>query len=33
MAIEVKGGSRLNDKDMSGLRAFLKATPACKAAI
>jgi len=33
MAIEVKGGSRLNDKDILGLRAFLKATPVCKAAI
>lgn len=33
MSIEVKGGSHLNDKDISGLRAFLKATPACKAAI
>ena len=31
--MEEKKRSRVNDKDISGLRAFLKAAPECKAAI
>lgn len=33
LAIEVKSASRWADKDLSGLRAFLAATPRCRAAI
>lgn len=33
MAVEVKAGSRWENKDLSGLRAFLKTTPHCRAAI
>lgn len=33
LAIEVKAASRWNDRDLSGLRAFLSATPRCRAAI
>jgi uncharacterized protein len=33
MAFEIKSGSRWQDKDLAGLRAFLNATPNCKAAI
>ena len=33
LAIEVKSASRWADKDLSGLRAFLGATPRCRAAI
>jgi predicted AAA+ superfamily ATPase len=33
IAIEVKNGSRWEDKDLSGLRAFLTTTPSCVAAI
>jgi len=33
IAIEVKNGSRWEDKDLSGLRAFLTSTPSCLAGI
>jgi predicted AAA+ superfamily ATPase len=33
LAIEVKSASRWGDKDLSGLKAFLAATPHCRAAI
>lgn len=33
IAIEVKNGSRWEDKDLSGLRAFLPTTPSCQAGI
>jgi len=33
LAIEVKTASRWDDRDLSGLRAFLEATPRCRAAI
>lgn len=33
LAVEVKAGSRWEDKDLSGLRAFLSVTPHCRAAI
>lgn len=33
IAIEVKGSARWEDRDLSGLRAFLSATPHCVAAI
>jgi predicted AAA+ superfamily ATPase len=33
MAIEVKAASRWQEKDLSGLKAFLKYTPKCKVAI
>ncbi|MBN1413034.1 MAG: DUF4143 domain-containing protein, partial [Spirochaetales bacterium] len=33
IAIEVKAATRWNDGDLSGLRAFLKRTPDCAAAI
>jgi len=33
LAIEVKAATRWDKSDLSGLRAFLSATPACKAAI
>jgi predicted AAA+ superfamily ATPase len=33
IAIELKSGTRWNDRDLSGLKAFLSATPHCKAAI
>jgi predicted AAA+ superfamily ATPase len=33
LAIEVKAASRWNPRDLSGLRAFLAATPHCRAAI
>jgi len=33
MAVEVKAGSRWENKDLSGLRAFLKTTPHCRAAV
>ncbi|MBI4249160.1 MAG: ATP-binding protein, partial [Elusimicrobia bacterium] len=33
LAIEVKSATRWNDKELSGLRAFLAATPRCRAAI
>lgn len=33
MAIEVKAATRWNERDLAGLRAFLAATPRCRAAI
>lgn len=33
MALEIKSGTRWQDKDLSGLKAFLSTTPHCKAAI
>jgi len=33
LALEVKSGARWNDRDLSGLKAFLTATPHCQAAI
>jgi predicted AAA+ superfamily ATPase len=33
IAIEIKSGSRWQEKDLTGLRAFLSQTPTCKAAI
>jgi len=33
IAIELKSGTRWNERDLSGLKAFLSATPHCKAAI
>jgi hypothetical protein len=33
LALEVKSSPRWNDRDLSGLRAFLSATPHCQAAI
>lgn len=33
LAIEIKSASRWEDKELSGLRAFLAATPRCRAAI
>jgi uncharacterized protein len=33
MAVEVKAASRFDDRDLGGLRAFVRATPRCKAAI
>ena len=33
MAVEVKAGSRWENKDLSGLRAFLKTSPDCRAAV
>jgi hypothetical protein len=33
IAIEAKSGTRWTDRDLSGLRAFLAATPHCKAAV
>ena len=33
IALEVKSGARWQDKDLSGLKAFLSTTPHCKAAI
>jgi predicted AAA+ superfamily ATPase len=33
IALEVKSGSRWQDRDLAGLRAFLSTTPHCKAAI
>jgi predicted AAA+ superfamily ATPase len=33
MALELKSGSRWQERDLSGLKAFLNATPHCKAAI
>jgi hypothetical protein len=33
MAIEIKAATRWDNKDFSGLKAFLKATPHCRAAI
>ncbi len=33
LAIEVKAGSRWQERDLAGLRAFLAATPGCRAAI
>ena len=33
LAVEVKSGGRWEDRDLSGLRAFLAATPHCKAAV
>ena len=33
LAVEIKQGSRWNDKDLSGLRAFLEITPHCQAAV
>ncbi len=33
IAIEVKAASRWQEKDLAGLKAFLKYTPKCKAAI
>jgi predicted AAA+ superfamily ATPase len=33
LAIEVKSGSRWKDRDISGLQAFLAATPRCRAAL
>jgi len=33
IALEIKSGTRWQDKDLSALKAFLKTTPHCKAAI
>jgi hypothetical protein len=33
MALEIKSAARWQEKDLTGLRAFLSATPHCKAAI
>ena len=33
LAIEVKAASRWSEADLSGLRAFLDRTPACKSAL
>jgi hypothetical protein len=33
MALEVKSGARWDEKDLSGLKAFLASTPDCKAGI
>jgi predicted AAA+ superfamily ATPase len=33
IALELKSGSRWQERDLSGLKAFLNATPHCKAAI
>lgn len=33
LAIEVKGGTRWDDRDLSGLRAFIAATPQCVAGL
>jgi len=33
VAIEVKAATRWNEKDLSGLRAFLDRTPDCRAAV
>jgi predicted AAA+ superfamily ATPase len=33
LAVEVKTASRWDDRDLGGLRAFLEATPRCRAAI
>ena len=33
VAIEVKAATRWNEKDLSGLRAFLHRTPSCLAAV
>lgn len=33
LALEVKSGTRWNDRDLAGLRAFLESTPHCQAAI
>lgn len=33
LAVEVKAASRWNDRDLSGLRAFLEVTPNCRAAV
>jgi len=33
MAIEIKSGARWEERDLSGLKAFLSATPQCRAAI
>lgn len=33
IAVEVKWAGRWNEKDLAGLKAFLKATPTCKAAL
>lgn len=33
MALEIKSGTKWNEKDLLGLRAFLSSTPHCKAAI
>jgi len=32
-AIELKAASRWQDRDLSGLRAFLDRTPACRSAV
>lgn len=33
VAIEVKAATRWDDRDLSGLRAFLERTPRCRAAV
>lgn len=33
LAVDVKTSSRWDDRDLGGLRAFLEATPRCRAAI
>ncbi|HUT52413.1 MAG TPA: hypothetical protein VM658_03380 [bacterium] len=33
LALEIKSGPRWTDRDLSGLHAFLAATPHCQAAI
>ena len=33
IALEIKSGSRWQERDLAGLKAFLNATPHCKAAI
>jgi hypothetical protein len=33
LAIEVKAAARWGERDLAGLKAFLAATPGCKAAI
>ena len=33
IALELKSAARWQEKDLSGLRAFLRATPHCKAGI
>jgi hypothetical protein len=33
MALEIKSAARWQEKDLSGIKAFLKATPHCQAAV
>jgi len=33
LAIEVKAASRFDERDLAGLRAFLRATPRCRSAV